>query len=101
MLKIILPVGGKGWVCEINNRIAGFANCVGYRSQCLGPVIERGSEKKGIGLKLHDKMMDWYFTQLPNRSGSALPRGQGPKHFTRKAGWREAGTHGKGEIKFE
>jgi hypothetical protein len=46
-------------------------------------------------------MLNWYFSQ----TDKTVWLGTAPKTraelFYRKAGWREAGTHGKGEIKFE
>ena len=58
-------------------------------------------EKQGVGRKLHDMMIDWYFqqTQITIWLGTA-PKTRA-ETFYRRAGWTEIGTHGKGEIKFE
>ena len=58
-------------------------------------------EKQGIGRKLHDMMLDWYFSQTK----STVWLGTSPKTraewFYRKSGWIEVGIHGDGEVKFE
>lgn len=92
---------GKGWVCEIDNTIVGFAVVSVTDHNVWALFIQPGYEKKGIGKKLHDEMMNWYFSQ----TNIAIWLGTAPKtraeEFYRKAGWKEIGTHGKGEIKFE
>ena len=92
---------GKGWVCEIEDRIVGFAivDVVDHNAWAL--FVQPGFDRKGIGKKLHHAMLDWYFEQ----TNSAIWLGTAPdtraEKFYRKAGWEETGTHGKGEIKFE
>ncbi|SEB11099.1 Acetyltransferase (GNAT) family protein [Chitinophaga terrae (ex Kim and Jung 2007)] len=58
-------------------------------------------EKRGIGRRLHDTMLNWYFSQT--RAGIWL--GTAPRTraaaFYRESGWKETCTHGKGEIRFE
>ncbi len=92
---------GKGWVCEINDTIIGFA-VVSIRDRNVWALfIQPGFEKKGIGRTLHDEMMDWYFNQTAETIWLGTAPGTRAEAFYRKAGWREAGKHGKGEIKFE
>jgi GNAT superfamily N-acetyltransferase len=92
---------GKGWVCEAENRIAGFAivDLVDHNVWAL--FVHPDFEMKGIGKKLHDDMLDWYFKQ----TDSAIWLGTAPntraEKFYRKAGWKQVGLHRKGEIKFE
>ena len=92
---------GKGWICEIDNRIVGFAivDLKGHNVWAL--FVEPDFEGKGIGKRLHDDMLDWYFSQ----SDTTIWLGTAPQtraeKFYRKAGWKEVGIHGKGEIKFE
>ena len=92
---------GRGWVCEINGQIVGFAIADLVDNNIWALFIHPGFEKLGIGKKLHDKMMNWYFSQ----TDKTVWLGTSPKTraelFYRKAGWKEVGVHGKGEIKFE
>jgi len=58
-------------------------------------------EKQGIGKKLHDMMLGWYFDQTKETVWLGTAPNTRAEKFYRKAGWKEVGTHGKGEIKFE
>ena len=92
---------GKGGVCEINDMVVGFAITDLVDNNIWALFIHPDFERMGIGKKLHDEMLNWYFSQ----TDKAVWLGTAPKTraeiFYRKAGWREAGLHGKGEIKFE
>lgn len=92
---------GRGWVCEINNAIVGFAIVSVSDKNVWALFIHPGFEKRGIGRRLHDSMMDWYFAQTDEKIWLSTSPGTRAETFYRKAGWRESGTHGKGEIKFE
>jgi GNAT superfamily N-acetyltransferase len=92
---------GKGWVCEMDNTIVGFAIVSVTDHNVWALFIQPGFDKKGIGKKLHDEMMNWYFRQTDTVIWLGTAPGTRAEEFYRKAGWRETGTHGKGEIKFE
>src|SRR5688500_715302 len=61
--KDFLQRRGKGWVYEIDGKILGFAIVDLQGNNVWALFIHPGEEGKGIGRSLHDKMMDWYFTQ--------------------------------------
>ena len=92
---------GRGWVFEINEQVVGFAIADLVDNNIWALFIHPGFEKLGIGKKLHDEMVNWYFSQ----TDKTVWLGTSPKTraelFYRKAGWKEIGMHGKGEIKFE
>ena len=92
---------GKGWVCEIDDVIIGFAIADLVDNNIWALFIHPDFEKIGAGKKLHNEMMNWYFT----KTDKTVWLGTSPKTraelFYRKAGWKEVGVHGKGEIKFE
>jgi len=92
---------GKGWVCEIDGEVVGFAIADLVDNNIWALFIHPGFERIGIGKKLHEEMMSWYFSQ----TDKTVWLGTSPKTraelFYRKAGWKEVGVHGKGEIKFE
>lgn len=92
---------GKGWICEIDNEIIGFS-IVDLKDKNVWALFLRPEfERQGIGRKLHDIMLDWYFEQTK----ATIWLGTSPKtraeKFYQKAGWTEIGIHGKDEIKFE
>jgi GNAT superfamily N-acetyltransferase len=92
---------GRGWACEIDDRIVGFAIVDMVDKNVWALFVDPGFEGKGIGKKLHDLMLDWYF----NETDTTLWLGTAPdtraEKFYRAKGWNEVGVHGKGEIKFE
>ena len=99
-LRFITEIG-KGWVCEINGEVVGFAIIDTSRSNVWALFVHPDHEKKGIGRKLHDVMMDWYFKSTSNTCWLGTSPKTRAENFYRKAGWKETGVHGKGEIKFE
>ncbi|HMK18911.1 MAG TPA: GNAT family N-acetyltransferase [Chitinophagaceae bacterium] len=92
---------GRGWVCEINEQIVGFAIADLADNNIWALFIHPDFEKLGIGKKLHDEMMNWYFLQTDKTAWLGTSPKTRAELFYRKAGWTETGTHGKGEIKFE
>jgi GNAT superfamily N-acetyltransferase len=99
--KEFLTIRGKGWVCEINNEIVGFAIVDLIENNIWALFLNPKFEKKGIGKQLHNKMLEWYFEQTKNTVWLGTSPMTRAEYFYRKAGWAEIGTHGKNEIKFE
>lgn len=92
---------GKGWVCEINNQIVGFAIVDLKENNIWALFLDPKFEKQGIGQRLHRTMLDWYFTQTEKNVWLGTAFNTRAESFYRKAGWTEIGTHGSNEIKFE
>jgi GNAT superfamily N-acetyltransferase len=92
---------GKGWVCEIENRIIGFAIADLKENNIWALFIVPEFEKKGIGQTLHKLMLDWYFKQTKETVWLGTDFNTRAEKFYRKAGWKEVGLHGFKEIKFE
>ena len=96
-----ISVRGKGWVCEIDQQIVGFAIADLKENNIWALFVDPKYERKGIGQKLHRKMLDWYFTQTKEKVWLGTAFNTRAEKFYRKAGWTEVGTHGPKEIKFE
>jgi len=92
---------GKGWVCESNDMIVGFSIADLKENNIWALFVRPEYEGMGIGKKLHALMLDWYFTQGKQKVWLSTAPASRAESFYRKAGWKETGTHGKGEIKFE
>ena len=92
---------GKGWVCEISDQIVGFAIADLKENNIWALFLDPKFEKQGIGKKLHDMMLDWYFSQTENKVWLGTSFDTRAEYFYRKAGWTEAGLNGTKEIKFE
>ncbi|MBK8144662.1 MAG: GNAT family N-acetyltransferase [Bacteroidetes bacterium] len=99
--EAFITVRGKGWVCEIENRIVGFAIADLKENNIWALFIDPKFERKGIGQKLHKTMMDWYFTQTKEKVWLGTAFITRAEIFYRKAGWKEVGTNGTNEMKFE
>lgn len=96
-----LMVRGKGWVCEIDNIIVGFAIADLKENNIWALFIHPDFEGKGVGKKLHDIMLNWYFMQNKEEVWLGTEPGTKAEKFYRKLGWRETGMHTKNEIKLE
>ncbi|MDP4107495.1 MAG: GNAT family N-acetyltransferase [Bacillota bacterium] len=99
--EIFLTVRGKGWVCEIDSQIVGFAIADLKGNNIWALFLQPEFEKKGIGQQLHKLMLDWYFTQTKDKVWLGTAFNTRAEKFYKKAGWIEVGTHGPKEIKFE
>ncbi|MEO8147358.1 MAG: GNAT family N-acetyltransferase [Bacteroidia bacterium] len=100
-IEHFLTVRGKGWVCEIDNRIVGFANADLQDHNIWALFIQLEFAEKGIGKQLHNMMLDWYFSKTKETVWLGTSPNTRAEKFYRMQGWKEVGIHGKGEIKFE
>jgi GNAT superfamily N-acetyltransferase len=92
---------GKGWVCEMDGEIVGFAIADLKDNNIWALFLRPEYEKQSIGRQLHAIMLDWYFSKTPKTVWLGTSPNTRAELFYRKAGWKKAGTHGDGEIKFE
>ncbi len=99
--EAFITVRGKGWVCEMDDQIVGFAIVDLKENNIWALFIDPKFEKKGIGQQLQKVMLDWYFTQTKANVWLGTAFNTRAEKFYRKAGWTEVGTHGPKEIKFE
>ena len=95
-----LMVRGKGWVCEIEEYIVGFAIADLKEENIWALFVHPENEKKGIGTQLQRLMLDWYFAQGKEKVWLGTEPNTKAEAFYRKTGWCEVGMHGD-EIKFE
>jgi GNAT superfamily N-acetyltransferase len=91
---------GKGWVCEIDNQVVGFAIADLLDHNVWALFLLPEWEGKGIGKQLHNLMLGWYFQQTKETLWLGTAFNTRAEKFYRQQGWQEAGLHGK-EIKFE
>jgi len=92
---------GNGWVCEMEGRITGFAIVDLKENNVWALFVLPEYEGRGIGKKLHDIMLDWYFEETKETIWLGTAFNTRAEKFYRMQGWKEAGTHGPKEIKFE
>ena len=96
-----LTIKGKGWVCEAENKIVGFAIIDLKDKNVWALFVHPGYAGQGAGKKLHGIMLDWYFNQTKETVWLSTAPNTRAEKFYRKAGWKEVGMYGTKEIKFE
>lgn len=99
--RTMLTQRGQGWVAEIDGRIAGFAVADRERSNVWALFVHPDFEGRGVGRRLHDVMLGWFF----EAGAAAVWLGTSPdtraEVFYRSAGWRMVGREANGELRFE
>ncbi len=98
--KTYLQQRGKGWVAVEEGIVVGFSIVDLQDHNVWALFVHPDFEKQGIGRQLHDIMLHWYFVQKETELWLGTAPNTRAENFYRKAGWTEAGTHGKGETKF-
>ncbi len=96
-----LTIRGKGWVCEIDGKIVGFAIADLRNYNIWALFVHPEKEGKGIGKQLHELMLTWYFTQTKHTVWLGTAPGTRAERFYAKAGWTTVGIVNNGEVKFE
>lgn len=92
---------GKGWVCETADRIVGFAIVDMQDNSIWALFTHPGYEGTGVGKGLHDRMMNWYFSQTQTTVWLGTAPNTRAERFYTKAGWTSLGLRPNGEVKFE
>ncbi len=94
-----LTVDGKGWICEINDKIVGFA-IVGLVQRSIWALFVLPEfENFGIGKKLHYIMVSWYFKQTREPVWLTTAPNTRAELFYEKQGWQHSGMKGN-EVLF-
>lgn len=96
-----LTCRGHGWVCETQGRIVGFAIADVQGHSIWALFVHPGFAAQGIGKKLHDLMLTWYFAQTSETVWLSTAPGTRAEVFYRRQGWQQTGLTKSGEIRFE
>ncbi|WP_162427681.1 GNAT family N-acetyltransferase [Pontibacter pudoricolor] len=97
----MLEEKGAGWVCEIEGAIVGFAIVDLSDANIWALFMDPNHEKKGIGKKLHNLMLNYSFEQGIGKLWLSTSPGTRAETFYCKAGWQPKGLTRRGEIRFE
>ncbi|BDY04770.1 GNAT family N-acetyltransferase [Ferrimonas sp. YFM] len=90
---------GRGWVCEVGDRIVGFSIADAADASIWALFLLPEWEGQGLGRQLLDAACDWLFAQGVKEirlSTDARTRAHG---FYLHLGWQEAGTKCNGEVR--
>ena len=90
---------GIGWVAVIGTRIAGFAIVDFHEQNVWALFVDPVDENKGIGKKLLQVMLEYYFRQSHATLWLSTAPGTRAEKFYEMQGWKKAGMQGK-EVKF-
>jgi GNAT superfamily N-acetyltransferase len=96
-----ITIRGKGWVCEIENTVVGFAIADLKEHNIWALFVHSEYEGKGIGKRLHDIMLHWYFANTKETVWLSTAPGTRAERFYRLQGWRDVGIQKNGEARFE
>ena len=91
---------GKGFVCEIDDIIVGFSIVNFVENNVWALFLLPEFEGKGIGKKIHQLMLDEYFSKTKETIWLSTEANSRAETFYKKQGWKNAGFHGN-EVKFE
>lgn len=98
--RIYLTERGKGWVCEIEGQIVGFAIADMLENNIWALFVDPKFENQGVGKQLHNMMLNWYFEQTTKPVWLGTSPNTRAEKFYKLSGWEEIGMHGK-EVKFQ
>lgn len=92
---------GKGWVYVLEDHIRGFGILDLQESKIWALFVHPDFEKNGIGRRLHDQMLQEYFShQKSIPLWLSTDQNTRAEKFYRNAGWTDRGPYGKTEIQF-
>ena len=91
---------GTGFVCEIDDTIVGFSIVDFIENNVWALFLLPEYEGKGIGKKLHELILDEYFSNTQKTIWLSTEANSRAEKFYEKQGWKNVGFHGN-EIKFE
>ena len=91
---------GKGFVCEKDDKIVGFSIVDFVENNVWALFLLPDFEGKRIGKKLHQLMLDEYFSKTKETIWLSTEANSRAEIFYKKQGWKNAGFHGN-EVKFE
>ena len=96
-----ITICGNCWVCVVEDKIVGFAIADITGNNIWALFVQPGFDGSGIGRKLHDMMMGWYFKQTDKTVWLGTSPGTRAERFYITAGWKRKGVRSDGEILFE
>lgn len=91
---------GRGWVCEVDGVVVGFAVADLHAASVWALFVDPAYERRGIGRRLHDAMVQWLFASGVERITLTTDPDTRAEHFYQAAGWQAAGREANGEVRY-
>lgn len=92
---------GRGWVAREDGEVVGFAVGDRARASVWALFVDPDRERRGIGRRLHDAMIEWLFAEGLERVELTTDHGTRAARVYTAAGWRYTGPSDAGEARFE
>ncbi len=99
--ELYLSPPNKGWVCEVADQIVGFSIVDTEEREVWALFVNPLFEGRGIGARLHDVMVTWYFSQDKTELILGTEPGTRAEGFYLHKGWVAIGQKSNGEIIFK
>lgn len=97
----LLKGTGKGWVCEVEGDLLGYALVDYQQGRVWTLTVCPGLEDQFISRMLHDMMTSWCFARgLPKLILSTTPNSRAEQFYC-KAGWVKTSTETNGQVILE
>lgn len=96
-----LTTKGKGWLCEMDGQIVGFAILDTVQQNIWALFVHPLAEGKGVGKQLQMLMLDWHFASSTATLWLGTAPGTKAERFYALTGWRNKGLKANGEVRFE
>jgi GNAT superfamily N-acetyltransferase len=92
---------GKGWVCEVDGQIVGFAIGDLVKHNVWALFVQPDFEGQGVARELLITLLDWYYGETKETIWLSTAPDTRAADFYRSFGWKEAGKLPNGELRFE
>lgn len=99
--KKFLTTDGKGWLCEEDGKVLGFAIIDTTGNSIWALFVDPAHEGRNIGRTLHDRMIDWHFAKSDHPLWLSTAMDTRAEQFYKKAGWVITQILKTRELKFE
>ncbi|MEM6994217.1 MAG: GNAT family N-acetyltransferase [Myxococcota bacterium] len=96
-----LMVDGRGWVCEVDDTVVGFACGRRIQGDVWALFVRQAHEGKGIGGQLMDRVEAWMRREATGMIWLVTSPGTRAERLYRRRGWADRGTTATGEVRFE
>jgi GNAT superfamily N-acetyltransferase len=88
---------GRGWVAEAGDAVVAFASGRHSDGNIWALFVDPQFERRGIGGRLHDTMVEWLFAQGVPRLWLSTGSGTRAEQFYMRRGWTPWPPHPAGE----
>jgi GNAT superfamily N-acetyltransferase len=100
MVADYLTTLGKGWVCELDDRVVGFSFAASKSQSIWALFVLPGQEGKGIGKTLLALATDWLFANGAEHVSLGTAPNTRADCFYRTQGWSRGELLGNGEVSY-